>query len=278
MKRLAQRGFTLIELLVVIAIIAILAALLLPSLKEAKERALAIHCANNLRQIALAMGAWAIDHDNTVLPIHSLKYGASQWPAYLHATSEGISTDNMGSVIWQLRDSRPKNMFYCPKWVALDNLDPGANPGGLGHSGFIGSWYPTSYSVNVNLMVHENPPSHPDFDPRFNPKDKLSQIDIVRPTKTLQMFDGAPDSWYSGLTIAKSFDNFTGIFEPYTVAFPLHSLSYMNMSFADGHIVPVKYDELLQAVKDRDMDFGIAWADDANLTLEPVHVSTGPLF
>lgn len=43
---------------------------------------------------------------------------------------ENIGTDNLNSVIWQLRDSRPNNMFYCPKWVALDNLDSGANPGG----------------------------------------------------------------------------------------------------------------------------------------------------
>jgi len=90
---------------------------------------------------------------------------------------EGLDTDDLNPVLWQLRDSRPKNMFYCPKWVALDNLDPGANPGGPGFSGFLGSWYPTSYAVNGNLMVHYNP----DRDPRFKPTDRLSQIDIVKP-------------------------------------------------------------------------------------------------
>ena len=61
-----RRAFTLIEMLVVIAIIAILVSLLLPALKHAREAARTVLCLSNLKQIGVAITAYAGDYKQQI--------------------------------------------------------------------------------------------------------------------------------------------------------------------------------------------------------------------
>jgi len=64
------RAFTLIELLVVIAIIAILAAILFPVFAQAREKARAISCVSNLKQIGTGAQMYTQDYDEKVMNEH----------------------------------------------------------------------------------------------------------------------------------------------------------------------------------------------------------------
>jgi prepilin-type N-terminal cleavage/methylation domain-containing protein len=75
--RLHHDGFTLIELLVVIAIIAILIALLVPSVQAVREAGAKTQCANNVKQLALALHSF--NDANKYLPLAAGFQGRQSW-------------------------------------------------------------------------------------------------------------------------------------------------------------------------------------------------------
>ncbi|MBQ9804399.1 MAG: type II secretion system protein [Lentisphaeria bacterium] len=156
-----QSAFTLIELLVVIAIIAILAGMLLPTLKNARDRGKTANCMSNSRQLGSAMMQYAGDFDGSFIPYHRK-----------HSGLDKRGNKASWSFLLFSRDYISLNSFRCPaleKYAVASNgevldfinkvkkdgtKDYVLNWHGYGYNTFgMGDNYPT----NTRLELYPSP-------------------------------------------------------------------------------------------------------------------------
>ena len=110
--RMRRRAFTLVELLVVIGIIAVLMALLLPSLKKAREQANVTQCLSNLRQIGQAIDLYAMENKHMMPLLMERHFSYPLQPGVLEPRTVGNGRTWAGL----LRDLTkvPMHVFHCP--------------------------------------------------------------------------------------------------------------------------------------------------------------------
>ncbi|NLX21847.1 MAG: type II secretion system protein [Phycisphaerae bacterium] len=119
-------GFTLIEILVVVGIIALLIAVLLPSLRRAREQAWAALCLANLKQQGVGFAAYGGDHKAYLPWVGSFRYSLMEGKYYLGfqpPESHDWAAVNGGLLYPRYVGSTPE-VFYCPNNKAADINGP----------------------------------------------------------------------------------------------------------------------------------------------------------
>lgn len=194
-KRIA--GFTIIELLVVVSIISLLIAILLPSLRQAREAALNAQCLARLRSLGVMVTLYTMDHRD-YMPMssgykpgdthHSNDNNAPAWYVYFR--------DNMGL---------PPEALFCPSagagnriWEANTNQFTVLS----GHTG-PHRWWGIDYSLNSanNRYSRRND----QWQSAGFPPDFRHIRGLERPSEVMAVTEGASEfvgGWPPGNTLA----------------------------------------------------------------------------
>jgi prepilin-type N-terminal cleavage/methylation domain-containing protein/prepilin-type processing-associated H-X9-DG protein len=163
-------GFSLIELIVVIAIIGILAALLISSLAGAKGKAKQSQCANNVRQLGLALREHVIENNAYPLVID---------PSWVQSLQAELSTSktHVNSTEY-LR----KGVWQCPAANRPADLPPNE-----GYASYGYNWYGISGLNDVDALGLGG---HHVWHGRDFPAPAVQEAEVSSPSDMMAIGDG----------------------------------------------------------------------------------------
>ena len=153
-----RKAFTLIELLVVIGIIGVLIAILLPALEKAREQAINLQCANNLRTFGQSLSLYSNENHGSYprtryVPGAPLTFGTAPGAPDPFGPGGPSPNDVTAALFLLVRTQNvPLRMFVCPyDDVNAWESDPAPFPGS--RSNF------TDYKKNLAYSIANPYPS-----------------------------------------------------------------------------------------------------------------------
>ena len=250
-----HKGLSLIEILVVIAIIAILLAIAVPALQKCKKQGKDLVCANNLRQLGLAVSIYAQEKtaypegfcgDDTCHPPisgqKSLESGISNTKDWMGYWWFCFLADTIGDDF-----ADKKGVLWCPSKKLSD--------AGLSRNILCGN-YGINYSICKIIMASPDEFSGRPFRPERvgHPSAKLILMDsgyaltswkALAPDTGIYPFENPSrqNSYFlPGVTINEQrFEDGTiNQFQQDDAIGGRHSLGKINAVFADGHVDRIK--------------------------------------